>query len=386
MQLSVVIVNYNVKYFLEHCLLSVVKACSNIDAEILVVDNNSTDSSSDYFKNKFPSVNFYWLAENLGFGKANNYALQFAKGDYILFLNPDTIVGENCFKDCISFFQKNKNCGALGVRMIDGAGNFLKESKRGFPNAAVGFYKAIGLANLFPKTFGQYHATHLLEKDNNKVDVLAGAFMMLSKKAIEITKGFDEDFFMYGEDIDLSYRVKKAGLENYYFGEKTIVHFKGESTTQKGDVYFNNFYGAMKLFVDKHYNKNAFWKTFIYLGVFIRKNIAIVKNKFVSKAINVTIKSTLIIGNANESAAAKTLLEKGNTNIKITETNNKTEIQNILQKEKIDQIVFCNELFSYEYMLESMNEYKNFSFAFYSNQTNTIVGSSNKDKSGFVVL
>ena len=385
MQLSVVIVNYNVKYFLEHCLLSAVKACSNIDAEILVVDNNSTDGSSDYFKNKFPSVKFYWLTENFGFGKANNYALQFAKGEHILFLNPDTIVGENCFADCITFYKNNKDCGGLGVRMIDGAGNFLKESKRGFPNAAVGFYKAIGLANLFPETFGQYHATHLPEKENNKIDVLAGAFMMLSKKAIELTKGFDEDFFMYGEDVDLSYRIKKAGLENYYYGQKTIVHFKGESTIKKGEAYFNSFYGAMKLFVDKHYNKNALWKAFIYLGVFIRKNIAIVKNKFVSTAINTEIKSILIIGNKTETSTAKQLIEKTKTKATIIETINKTELQNILQKQNIGQIIFCDGLCSYEYILDCMNDFKNISFAFYSNQTSTIVGSNSKDKSGFVI-
>ena len=390
MQLSVIIVNYNVKYFLEHCLLSVIKACSIIDAEILVVDNNSTDGSSTYFKNKFPQVKFYWLTENLGFGKANNYALQYATGEHILFLNPDTIVGENCFVDCIKFFKSKKDCGALGVRMIDGAGNFLKESKRGFPKVAVGFYKAIGLAKIFPKTFGQYHATHLPEKENNRVEVLAGAFMMLSKKAIEFTKGFDEDFFMYGEDIDLSYRVKKVGLQNYYFGEKTIVHFKGESTKKKGDAYFNNFYGAMKLFVDKHNNKNKLWKGFIYLGIFIRKNVGVFKNKFKREAINIDLKSTLIIGNKTEVVAAKKLLENSSTKITLIDTNSKNDLQYILQNEKTDQIIFCNLLCTYEYMLESMNEcineFKSISFGFYSKQTNTIVGSSNKDKSGFVIF
>jgi GT2 family glycosyltransferase len=278
MQLSVVIVNYNVKYFLEHCLLSVIKACNGIEAEILVVDNNSTDNSTSYFKDKFPTVKFYWLKENIGFGRANNYALQFVNGEHVLFLNPDTIVAENIFKDCLVFFNSYKDCGALGVRMIDGTGNFLKESKRGFPFLSVAFYKAVGLANIFPRVFGQYYATQIQEEECKKVDVLAGAFMMVHTKAINSTKGFDEEFFMYGEDIDWSYRIKKAGFENYYLGKNPIIHFKGESSSKKSDAYFDNFYGGMKLFADKHSSQNKFIKNIIFLGVNLLKFFARLKN------------------------------------------------------------------------------------------------------------
>ena len=257
LQLSIIIVNYNVKYFLEQCLCSVRKACTQVDAEIFVIDNHSSDGSRKWLEPKFPEVKFRWKTSNDGFGKASNSVLKEAKGDHILFLNPDTIVAEDCFKKCLDFFKAHKNCGALGVRMLDGSGKFLKESKRSFPSASASFYKMTGLASLFSssKIFSMYYAGHLPEKENHEVDVLAGAFMMLSKKAIEITKGFDEDFFMYGEDVDLSYRIRKAGLQNWYFPGTTIIHFKGESTQKLSESYIRHFYDAMGLFIKKHYGE-----------------------------------------------------------------------------------------------------------------------------------
>ena len=219
MQLSVIIVNYNVKYFLEHCLLSVIKACRNIQAEIFVADNNSTDGSRAYLEPKFPSVRFYWNSDNPGFAKANNQMLEKATGNYILFLNPDTIVPEDCFAECLDFFGSHSDCGALGVRMTDGSGRFLRESKRSLPGLLSGLGKSLGFDD-------KYYAAHLPEHENNKIAVLAGAFMMLSSEAVKLTGGFDEAFFMYGEDVDLSYRVTLAGLNNYYFPGTTVIHFK----------------------------------------------------------------------------------------------------------------------------------------------------------------
>ena len=189
MQLSIIIVNYNVKFFLEHCLLSLINACKNLTAEIIVIDNNSTDGSKDFLVPKFHSVKFIWKDVNVGFGNANNEAAAIAQGEYILFLNPDTILPENCLQDCLTLFKKNKDYGAVGVRMIDGNGSFLKESKRCLPTASSGLFKMIGLATLLPNSllFAKYYAGHLPEKENNKVEVLAGAFMMLSKKGFEIT-------------------------------------------------------------------------------------------------------------------------------------------------------------------------------------------------------
>ena len=255
MQLSIIIVNYNVQYFLEQCIISVVAACKNIEAEIIVVDNNSTDGSKLFFNNRFKAVQFIWLQQNLGFAKANNIGLTAARGSTILFLNPDTIVAEDCFEQCLTFFHSKDKAGALGIRMIDGSGCFLKESKRGFPSLFTSFCKLSGLTALFPssKIFANYYLGHLPENQNHTVAVLSGAFMMVDKKILNKLGGFDETFFMYAEDIDLSYRIQKAGFLNYYFAESTIIHFKGESTKKETVQYINTFYGAMELFVRKHY-------------------------------------------------------------------------------------------------------------------------------------
>ncbi|MBL0146038.1 MAG: glycosyltransferase family 2 protein [Chitinophagaceae bacterium] len=197
MQLSVIIVNYNVKHFLEQCLQSVLMACSNIKAEIFVVDNNSSDGSKTYLKPLFPQVQFIWQEENTGFAKANNIAVKKATGEYVLFLNPDTIVAEDTFEKCISFFNKNKPAGAIGVKMIDGSGSFLKESKRSFPSPSTSLYKMMGLAGLFPKSkiFAKYHLGHLSNNNTHEVDVLAGAFMMVPQTVLSKVGSFDEAFF-----------------------------------------------------------------------------------------------------------------------------------------------------------------------------------------------
>lgn len=261
MQLSVIIVNYNVKYFLEQCLFSVQKASTNLAVEVWVVDNASQDGSRNYLETKFPSVHFIWNNTNIGFAKANNQALPNAGGEFVLFLNPDTIVPEDCFIQCIHFLKQKTNAGALGIRMIDGKGNFLPESKRSFPLPSASFYKLSGLSFLFPKSkiFGRYHLGHLSEHQNHEVDVLSGAFMMIKKEVLQQTGGFDESFFMYGEDIDLSFRIQQtpcletgSNYKNYYFSNSTIIHFKGESTRKGSLNYVRMFYKAMSLFAKKH--------------------------------------------------------------------------------------------------------------------------------------
>ncbi len=251
-----------------------VKAIQNIKAEIFVVDNNSTDESKLFFKEKFNNVKFIWNNTNLGFAKANNAALPFAKGKYILFLNPDTIVAEDCFIKCITFFDSHTDAGALGVHMIDGSGRFLRESKRAFPSPLTSLFKLSGLTKMFPRSrlFARYHMGNLNENENSEVDVLAGAFMMMPKKIIDILNGFDESFFMYGEDIDLSFRVQKAGYKNFYYAETTIIHFKGESSKKDSFNYVRLFYGAMSIFVKKHYGdgKGGFFNFFIQGAILVR--------------------------------------------------------------------------------------------------------------------
>jgi O-antigen biosynthesis protein len=281
LDLSVIIVNYNVKYFLEHCLSSVAKAIESLHAEVFVVDNASSDGSEAYFKNRFPFAQFIYNNANDGFAKGNNIAVAKAKGQYILFLNPDTIVPEDCFSLCIEFFKAHQKAGALGVKMIDGAGNFLKESKRSFPSPTTSFYKLSGLSRLFPNSakFSKYHLGHLSEKENHEVDVLAGAFMMIKKQVLDAIGSFDEAFFMYGEDVDLSYRIQKAGFTNYYFAGTAIIHFKGESTKRGSLNYVKMFYKAMSQFVTKHYGqtKAGTFNLFIQFAIFIRAGLATLK-------------------------------------------------------------------------------------------------------------
>lgn len=277
MDLSVIIVNYNVKHFLEQCLCSVEKAARPLQAEIIVVDNHSTDGSLDYLRPRFPGVRFLANTVNTGFAKACNQGLAMASGQYILFLNPDTIVPEDCFRACISFMNQQPRAGALGIRMQDGSGRFLKESKRAFPSPLTSLYKLSGLSRLFPRsgTFSRYHLGHLPERETNEVDVLAGAFMFIRKEVLDQTGGFDESFFMYGEDVDLSYRIQKAGYGNYYFAGSSIIHFKGESTRKASMNYVRMFYTAMIRFVRKHYggSRAGLFTLLIYTGIWLRAGL-----------------------------------------------------------------------------------------------------------------
>ncbi len=277
MDISVVIVNYNVKHFLEQCLCSVQAALKGLQGEVIMIDNNSSDSSIEYLTPKFSSVRFIANKENIGFGKACNQGLKLATGKYILFLNPDTIVPEDCFTKCIGFLETNTDAGASGIKMLDGSGRFLKESKRSFPSPLTSLYKLFGLAKLFPKskTFGSYHLGHLDENKNHEIDVLAGAFMLIKKEVLDKTGGFDETFFMYGEDVDLSYRIQKAGYKNYYFADSNIIHFKGESTKKGSMNYVRMFYTAMSVFVRKHYggSKAGVFNFLIHLAIWFRATL-----------------------------------------------------------------------------------------------------------------
>ena len=281
MELSVIIVNYNVKHFLEQCLHSVQKATENIPAEIFVVDNNSVDGSAQLIREKFPKIYFIKNRENVGFSKANNQAIRQAEGKYILLLNPDTVVEENTFQRIIHFMNEHPEAGGLGVKMIDGKGNFLPESKRGLPTPWVAFYKMFGISKLFPKSkrFGKYHLSYLDENDIHEVEVLAGAFMLLRKSVLDKIGLLDETFFMYGEDIDLSYRILQAGYKNYYFPETTIIHYKGESTKKGSLNYVKVFYNAMIIFARKHFSSGraGLFSLLIHLAIYFRAFISVFK-------------------------------------------------------------------------------------------------------------
>jgi O-antigen biosynthesis protein len=265
---------------LEQALHSVRKAVKGMDAEIFVVDNNSVDGSCEMVKRTFPEVKLIENKDNPGFSKANNQAIRKAKGDYILLLNPDTVVEEDCFEKVCAYMDATPTAGALGVKMIDGKGHFLPESKRGLPTPQVAFYKMFGFASLFPKSkrFGRYHLGFLNKDEIHEVDVLAGAFMLLRKKTLDEIGLLDEDYFMYGEDIDLSYRITKAGYKNYYFPHTTIIHYKGESTKKASVNYVFVFYRAMIIFAQKHYSQKhaQLFSVLINTAIYGRASIALV--------------------------------------------------------------------------------------------------------------
>jgi len=384
--------------------LSVEKAMLKVDGEIIVVDNNSTDGSRTFFKEKFPNVEFFWSEKNEGFAKANNRALQKAKGGYVLFLNPDTIVPEDCFLKCISFLNQKNNDGALGIKMLDGSGKFLKESKRSFPSPSVSFYKLSGLSNLFPrsKVFSKYHLGFLRENENHEVEVLAGAFMMVPKNILNIVGGFDETFFMYGEDIDLSFRIKKAGFKNYYFSESSIIHFKGESTKKGSLNYVKIFYQAMNVFVKKHYGSSrSVWFTFlIQAAIFMRGTFAGISSFFArspsSKSTGKSNKRHIAVAASEEEfkwivevykkyGREENILGRIETS-DIPRDNSICDFRDvikILQNSSVGEIVLCEGTLSFKEIIETIPSVpSSVSVKYHAKGSRGIVGSDDKDVAG----
>ena len=266
LKLSVIIVNYNVKYYLDQCIRSVLRAFEemNTPAEIIVVDNHSVDGSVDYLEQRypqklFPMVRFVRSAHNLGFARANNIAIRQSRGEYVLLLNPDTIVGEDALKASVDFMDVHEDAGAVGVRMLGAQGRRAMESRRGLPTPMVSFFKMLGFCNRWPhhRLFGKYYMGYLPWDEPCQIEVVSGAYCMLRRKALDEVGLLDEDFFMYGEDIDLSYRVLKGGYHNYYL-PVDILHYKGESTQKSSFRYVHVFYEAMLIFFRKHYSGMTF--------------------------------------------------------------------------------------------------------------------------------
>lgn len=281
MQLSIIILNYKVPYYLLQCIASVKKSIAAVDAEIIVIDNNSEDHSCKLVKKHFPNVKLIENKTNSGFSRGNNIGIKQAQGKYICLLNPDTAVGETIFKQLISFAEKNTDFGAIGPQLIDGTGQFLPESKRNIPTPKIALQKLFGNSK-------NYYAP--LHKDKTgKIDILVGAFMFIRKDRYWEVGGLDEDYFMYGEDIDLSYKFIKAGYSNYYIGNLTVLHYKGESTI-KNTKYRKRFYGAMKIFYNKHFQKNKLVNRFVNLGLKLAEwSHPLKKTELINKRKNETI-------------------------------------------------------------------------------------------------
>ena len=281
MELSVIIVSFNVREFLKHCLLTVKKASENIDCEIFVVDNNSADGSGNMVEREFPEIILIKNEINSGFSAANNQAIKLSKGRFILLLNPDTLVEHDTFEKCITFMNTHPDAGALGVRMINGDGTFLPESKRALPTPGTAFFKSFGFSYLFPASviFNRYYLTHIDSFETSVTEVISGAFMFIRKETISRTGLLDEDFFMYGEDIDMSYRMLQTGYNNYYFPETQIIHFKGSSTDREKYTDILYFYSAMRIYVRKRSSekKPGFFYVFLIPVIYFREGLALTK-------------------------------------------------------------------------------------------------------------
>lgn len=284
-QISVIIVNYNVRYFLELCLHSVQRACAGFEAEVIVVDNNSSDDSCEMVRRDFPQVLLIPNKDNKGFSKANNQAVALAQGKYILFLNPDTVMPEDFFRKTIGYMEAQPEAGALGPRLIDGKGQFAPDSKKSFPTLSVAIFKTSGLNKLFPRSayINKYYAVHIGEYETAPVEVLSGCCMLVRAALLpQIGGAFDEDYFMYCEDVDLSYRIQQAGYHNIYYPEATLIHYKGESTRKATLSYIRIFNEALSTFVRKHYSKGnaALFIFLINAGIVARAVWSFIKNIF----------------------------------------------------------------------------------------------------------
>ena len=374
MQLSVIILNYNVRYFLEQCVLSVQEALSNIDGEIIVVDNNSSDASCQMMKTRFPNVKLIENNTNFGFPKGNNIGVAEAKGDYICILNPDTVVAEDTFEKILAFAEKHSDLGIVGCKLIDGTGNFLPESKRGIPTPWVAFTKITGLYHFFPKNklFNQYYAQDLNENETGKVAILVGAFMVMKRDLYTDLKGFDENCFMYSDDIDLSYRALLQGKSNYYFHETSVIHYKGESTV-KDKLYMKRFQEAMNFFYKKHFKVSVFFSLFMKIGIVFFSFIKAFQGNSIpnSKPENYFLVS--------DDEKLKDKLEATLNNPIIF-----WEKSNIIEK---SEIIFDQKYFGFSKAIEFMEANKNkaFTYKILPKNTTFIIGSNSNRSRGEVI-
>ncbi len=300
--ISVIIVNYNVKELLENCINSILSASQNLSVEIIVVDNNSFDGSVEYLCSKFSSYSNIKIIPskiNLGFAKANNLGVKESTGEYVLILNPDTVLQEDTLDKSLAFYKKREKTGALTCKLILPNGKLDLACRRSFPTPSVAVYRILGLSKIFPKSkiFGKYNLTYLDENETYEVDAIVGAFMLIRADIYKQVKGFDEDYFMYGEDIDLCYRIKKAGYKIFYYPETSIIHYKGESTKKSSITYVNNFYGAMQIFVKKNLNTSfVLMNILIKITIFYRALISYLKRFLITFYPAILDLSLIVIG------------------------------------------------------------------------------------------
>ena len=376
MRLSVVILNYNVRNFLHLCLQSVQHALRHIDAEIIVVDNNSHDDSCAMVRQYFPDVTLIENKENTGFPKGNNIGVAAAKGEYVCILNPDTVLADGTFEKLLLFADSMPDAGVTGIKLVDGRGSFLPESKRGVPTPWVAFTKIAGLYRFFPgvKSFNKYYNVELPQDAIGNTDVLVGAFMFLKRSLYLEVGGFDEDCFMYSDDLDLSYIVTKRGYRNFYYGQATAIHFKGESTVKDG-TYMRRFREAMQFFYKKHFKAYPVFDLFMRCGAFAfmmvkknRKGSVVIPQRYVLISNNATVEQQLAL-----------VLEKPLHRVT-------AGTDDLFLHQKGTEVIFDADIISYGDMITFMEKYANrLTYKIRPSGARCIIGSNSSDDRGTVI-
>lgn len=389
MKLSVIIVSYKVKFYLEQCLLAVKKATAGIESEIYVVDNHSNDGSVEFIAERFPDINLISSNHNNGFSHANNIAIRQCSGEYVLLLNPDTIVGERSIKEVLKFMDAHPKAGGVGVKMLNADGSCAKESRRGVPTVATSFYKMTGLCACYPHSqrFAHYYMGHLPWDKSAQIEIISGAFCMLRHSALDKIGLLDEDFFMYGEDVDLSYRLLKGGYENWYVPVE-ILHYKGESAHKSSFRYVHVFYNAMLIFFRKHYgNKAAIISLPIKAAVVVKATITLLHMKVtaVHKSLGFftrnkdTYVQYVFIGSAEAIGKCRRLCRHRGVEMEFVEGNAQTMPQGHSNMELATKQKFCVvydvDSFSYDQIFGIFqgNCLPNTTIGTYNPTTNTII-------------
>jgi len=379
--LSIIIVSYNVKEYLEKALISIYEASEGINKEIFVVDNNSYDGSCGMIKEKFRNVILIENSQNIGFSKANNIALKRSSGRYILLINPDTIVSGDTLLKMIYFFDNKPDCGAAGCKVLNPDKTLQLACRRGFPSPFTSFSKIVGLSKLLPKNkfFGRYNLTYLEPDQISPVDAISGSFMMVRKEVLEQVGYLDEDFFLYGEDIDWCYRIAKIGWKIYYYPETEIIHFKGRSSKKSGVDTGKEFYKSMGLFVEKHFkNRYLFYPLwFVKLGIWIRAGLFFLGKIFKLFSINIPIlrngkRRLIIFSNNNVTEINKTFknINNGNNTVvgifniskktfvnekEIEKLENEDYLRDIIEVNKVNEIIFYSDDVSLNDIMKIIN-------------------------------
>lgn len=386
MQLSIIILNYNVRFFLEQCIKSVQAATKAIDAEIIVVDNNSQDDSAVMMKQLFPEVLYIENNENLGFPKGNNIGVKQAKGDYICILNPDTVVAEDTFLNLLHLFKTKAKLGIVGCQMIDGRGGFLPESKRGIPTYWRSLMKVTGIYKLFPSSsvVNGYYAAHLPQNCSGAVEILVGAFMFMPKSLYETLGGFDERFFMYVEDTDLSYASLKAGYENYYFADTTIIHYKGESTV-KDLEYVKRFHHGTQIFYEKHFRKSYLFEILMRLVTFV---FLVFKQKKKSPRLDVVSQTIVLSPNSQLKNRLEVALQRSIIQVSHLEKLQEMIDQKALQNGDLVEIVFDGDYLTNKEIITFMLKNCRSEIIYKIKPVNSLflIGSNDSNSKGSVII